>query len=168
MLEPSVAVKWGLQWNNGLYWHQISSHCKYIRYVLYWYCKVTILTSHKMVICRTLVWLCMIFMVWSMVEPMRMGLLHLQQGVLGGQDIISVGYLEDNKALKAHGGASTWLNHRVSTGWTKWFYSPRKCSVWTGSAGFCLGRLGARGILLVCGCRRVFCQPWRWLSSSCR
>ena len=54
-----------------------------------------------------------------MVEPMRMGLLHLQQGVLGGQDIISVGYLEDNKALKAHGGASTWLNHRVSTGWTK-------------------------------------------------
>ena len=47
-----------------------------------------------------------------MVEPMRMGLLHLQQGVLGGQDIISVGYLEDNKALKAHGGASTWLDHR--------------------------------------------------------
>ena len=41
-----------------------------------------------------------------------MGLLHLQQGVLGGQDIISVGYLEDNKALKAHGGASTWLDHR--------------------------------------------------------
>ena len=37
-----------------------------------------------------------------MVEPMRMGLLHLQQGVLGGQEIISVGYLEDNKALKAH------------------------------------------------------------------
>lgn len=44
-----------------------------------------------------------------MVEPMRMGLLHLQQGVWGGQDITSVGYLEDNKALKAHGGASTWL-----------------------------------------------------------
>ena len=41
-----------------------------------------------------------------------MGLLHLQQGVLGGQDITSVGYLEDNKALKAHGGASTWLDHR--------------------------------------------------------
>ena len=116
-----------------------------------------------MVTWRALVWLCMMFMVWSMVEPMRMGLLHLQKGVLGGQDIISVGYLEDIKALKAHGGASTWLNHRVSTGWTKWFYSPRKCSVWTGSAGFCLGRLGAKSILLVCGCRRVFCQPWRWL-----
>ena len=79
-----------------------------------------------------------------MVEPMRMGLLHLQQGVLGGQDIISVGYLEDNKALKAHGGASTWLNHRVSTGWTKWFYSPRKYSVWTGSKGFYIGRVEAK------------------------
>ena len=41
-----------------------------------------------------------------------MGLLGLQQGVLGGQDIIPVGYLEDNKALKGHGGASTWLDHR--------------------------------------------------------
>lgn len=40
------------------------------------------------------------------------GAVGLAQGVLGGQDIISVGYLEDNKALKAHGGASTWLNHR--------------------------------------------------------
>ena len=40
-----------------------------------------------------------------------MGLLHLQQGVLGGQDIISVGYLEDNKALKARGGLSTGLGH---------------------------------------------------------
>ena len=53
-------------------------------------------------------WLCMIFMVW----PMRMGLLGLRQGFWGGQRIISVGCLEDNKALKAHGGASTWLDHR--------------------------------------------------------
>ena len=42
---------------------------------------------------------------------MKMGLLGLQQGVLGGQDIISVGYLEDNKALKARGEISTGLGH---------------------------------------------------------
>ena len=34
--------------------------------------------------------------------------------------------------------------------------------MWTGKAGFCLGRFEAEGILLVCGCRRVYCQPWRW------
>ena len=47
-----------------------------------------------------------------MVEPMRMGLLGLRQGVWGGQRIISVGCLEDNKALEAREGVSTWLNHR--------------------------------------------------------
>ena len=119
------------------------------------HCKVTLLTLCKMVIWRTLVWLCMIFTVW----PLRMGLLGLRQGVWGGQRIISVGCLENNKALEAREGVSTWLNHRVSMGWTKWFYSSCKCSVWTGSTGFCLGRLGAKGILLVCGCRRAYCQP---------
>ena len=53
-------------------------------------------------------WLCMIFMVW----PMRMGLLGLRQGVWGGQRIISVGCLENNKALEAREGVSTWLDHR--------------------------------------------------------
>ena len=72
------------------------------------HCKVTLLTLCKMVIWRTLVWLCMIFMVW----PMRMGLLGLRQGVWGGQRIISVGCLENNKALEAREGVSTWLDHR--------------------------------------------------------
>ena len=53
-------------------------------------------------------WLCMIFMVW----PIRMGLLGLRQAVWGGQRIISVGCLEDNKALEAREGVSTWLDHR--------------------------------------------------------
>ena len=53
-------------------------------------------------------WLCMIFTVW----PIRMGLLGLRQGVWGGQRIISVGCLEDNKALEAREGGSTWLDHR--------------------------------------------------------
>ena len=30
------------------------------------------------------------------------------------------------------------------------------------SAAICLGRSRVRGSMLVCGCRRVFCQPWRW------
>ena len=37
-------------------------------------------------------WLCLIFMVLPMIKPMKVGLLGLQQGVLGGQEIISVGY----------------------------------------------------------------------------
>ena len=41
-----------------------------------------------------------------------MKLLGLQQGVLDGQGIISVGYLGDTKALKAPGGFSVWLHHR--------------------------------------------------------
>lgn len=43
---------------------------------------------------------------------MKMGQLSVWQGVLGRQGIISVGYLGDNKALKAPGGASVWLRHR--------------------------------------------------------
>lgn len=100
-------------------------------------------------------WLCMIFTVW----PMRMGLLGLRQGVWGGQRIISVGCLEDNKALKAHGGASTWLNHRVSTGWTKWLYSPRKCSVWTGSKGFYIGRVEAKRHIVGLWLQKGLYQP---------
>ena len=42
---------------------------------------------------------------------MKLGLLDLQQGVLGGQGIISVGYLRDKKALKAHGRLSIGLDH---------------------------------------------------------
>ena len=33
---------------------------------------------------------------------------------------------------------------------------------WGCSAAICLGRSRVRGSMLVCGCRRVFCQPWRW------
>ena len=69
------------------------------------HCKVTLLALHKMVTWRTLVWLCMIFTVW----PMRMGLLGLRQGVWGEQRIISVGCLENNKALEARERVSTWL-----------------------------------------------------------
>ena len=50
-------------------------------------------------------------MVLPMIKPMKVGLLGLQQGVLGGQEIISVGYQEDNKALKARGWLSIGLDH---------------------------------------------------------
>ena len=30
------------------------------------------------------------------------------------------------------------------------------------STAVCLGSSRVRGSMLVCGCRRVFCQPWRW------
>ena len=37
--------------------------------------KLSYLKRTKMVTWRTLVWLCMIFMVWPVFEPMKMGLL---------------------------------------------------------------------------------------------
>ena len=42
----------------------------------------------------------------------EVGLLGLRQGVWGEQRIISVGCLENNKALEAREGVSTWLDHR--------------------------------------------------------
>ena len=53
-------------------------------------------------------WLCMIFTVW----PMRLGCWACGRVFGGGQRIISVGCLEDNKALEAREGVSTWLDHR--------------------------------------------------------
>ena len=87
-----------------------------------------------------------------MVEPMRMGLLGLQQGVLGGQDIISVGYLEDNKALKARGWLSRGLDHSDLRDEQNGFIRHGNVQCGTGSAGFHLGRFEAKGIFLVCGC----------------
>ena len=40
------------------------------------------------------------------------GAVGLAQGVWGGQRIISVGCMENNKALEAREGVSTWLDHR--------------------------------------------------------
>ena len=57
-------------------------------------------------------WLCMFFMILPVVEPMRMGLLGLQQGVWGGQGDYLCRLFGDNKALKAPGGFSVWLHHR--------------------------------------------------------
>ena len=42
----------------------------------------------------------------------EVGLLGLRQGVWGEQRNISVGCLENNKALEAREGVSTWLDHR--------------------------------------------------------
>ena len=42
------------------------------------------------------------------------GAVGLAAGCLGGQRIISVGCLENNKALEAREGVSTWLDHRDS------------------------------------------------------
>ena len=56
-------------------------------------------------------------MVWPVVESMKMRLLGLQQDILDGQGIISVGYLGDNKALKAPGRLSTGLDHNDT--WNK-------------------------------------------------
>ena len=53
-------------------------------------------------------WPCMIFMVW----PMRLGCWACGRVFGGGQRIISVGCLENNKALEAREGVSTWLDHR--------------------------------------------------------
>ena len=49
----------------------------------------------------------------------------------------------------------------VQNGWKR-LDSPWECLGGAENAAFCLGRSRVRGSMLVCGCRRVFCQPWRW------
>ena len=83
------------------------------------------------------------------------GAVGLAQGVWGGQRIISVGCLEDHKALEAREGVSTWLDHR----WTKWLCSPRKCSVWTGSKGFYIGRVEAKRHIVGLWLQKGLYQP---------
>ena len=45
----------------------------------------------------------------------------------------------------------------------KWLDSPWECLSGTESTAVCLGRSRVRGCMLVCGCKRVFCKPWRGL-----
>ena len=91
--------KRGLPWNNGLNECQNPSFCKYIKLTLCSICKVTIPTLHEMIILRVLVRLYMIFMVWPVVEPIKMGCWAYGRVFWGGLWILSVGYLGNNKAL---------------------------------------------------------------------
>ena len=97
--------KRGLPWNNGLNRCQNPSFCKYIELTLCFICKVTIPTLHKMIILRVLVRLYMIFMVWPVVEPIKMGCWAYGRVFWGGLWILSVGYLGNNKGLKTRGGS---------------------------------------------------------------
>ena len=82
-----------------------SSFCKYIKLTLCFICKVTIPTLHKMIILRVLVRLYMIFMVWPVIEPIKMGCWAYGRVFWGGLWIIPAGYLGDNKGLKNRGGS---------------------------------------------------------------
>ena len=76
-----------------------SIFCKYIKLILHFVCKVIMPILHKMIILRVLVRLCMIFMVWLVVEPKRWGCWAYGRVFWGGLGIISVGYLGNNKVL---------------------------------------------------------------------
>ena len=58
-----------------------------------------------MIILRVLVRFYMIFMVWPVVEPIKMGCWAYGRVFWGGLWILSVGYLGNNKALYARGGS---------------------------------------------------------------
>ena len=68
------------------------------------------------------------------------------------REIISVGYLGNNKALKARGGISTGLGHSDTRDGRNGFIRRENAQCGTGSAGFYLDRFEAKGIFLVCGC----------------
>ena len=57
-----------------------------------------------MIILRVLVRFYMIFMVWPVVEPIKMGCWGYGRVFWGGLRIIPAGHLGDNKGLKARGG----------------------------------------------------------------
>ena len=77
----------------------------------------------------------------------------------GGQRIISVGCLEDNKALEAREGVSTWLDHRDPRDGRNGFVSVGTAQCGQEARGSTSVEKKQKGILLVCGCRRGFCQP---------
>ena len=58
-----------------------------------------------MIILRVLVRLYMIFMVWPVVEPIKMGCWAYGRVFWGGLRIIPAGHLGDNKGLKTRGGS---------------------------------------------------------------
>ena len=72
----------------------------------------------------------------------------------GGLWILSVGYLGDNKALKARGWLSRGLDHSDLRDEQNGFIRHGNVQCGTGSAGFYLGWLETKGIFLVCGCWR--------------
>ena len=109
-------------------------------------------------------WLCMIFTVW----PLRMGLLGLRQGVWGEQRIISVGCLENNKALEAREGVSTWLDHRDPRDGRNGFVRLENAQCGLEVQGSASADLKQKGILLVCGCRKGFTSHDGGILSSFR
>lgn len=113
-------------------------------------------------------WLRMIFMVLPVVEPMRMGLLGLWQGVWGGQRIISIGYLGNNKALKARGGLSIGSGHSVTRNRRNGFIRHGNAQCGLEAKGSIPAELRQKGILSVCGCRRGFASHDGGFSSSFR
>ena len=94
----------------------------------------------------------MIFMVCPVVEPKRWGCWAYGRVFWGGLWILSVGYLGDNKALKARGWLSRGLDHSDLRDEQNGFIRHGNVQCGTGSAGFHLGRFEAKGIFLVCGC----------------
>ena len=100
-------------------------------------------------------WLCMIFTVW----PMRMGLLGLRQGVWGGQRIISVGCLEDNKALEAREGVSTWLDHRDPQDGRNGFVRLENAQCGQEVQGFYIGRVEAKRHIVGLWLQKGLYQP---------
>ena len=137
-----------------------SIFCKYIKLILHFVCKVIMPILHKMIILRVLVRLYMIFMVWPVVEPKRWGCWAYGRVFWGGLRIIPTGYLGNNKALQARGR----VRHGRTIGSVGMdemaIFAEKNAQCGTGSAGFYLGRFEAKGILLVCDCWRVLCQPW--------
>ena len=102
-----------------------SIFCKYIKLILHFVCKVIMPILHKMIILRGLVRLCMIFMVWPVVEPKRWGCWAYGRvfWVNWGLSLLVIwGATRRYKPVEGFG----MVGPLDPLGWTKWLYSPKK------------------------------------------
>ena len=90
---------------------------------------------------------------------MRLGCWACGRVFGGGQRIISVGCLEDNKALEAREGVSTWLDHRDPRDGRNGFVRLENAQCGQEVQGFYIGRVEAKRHIVGLWLQKGLYQP---------
>ena len=114
-------------------------------------------------------WLCSLTLwkrgAWPTIEAAKDCVLVLVRGCLGRVGCVLDGCwaVWRRCVFRACEGLLLWVGYGMECAeWVEKTWFAVRMLEWGCSAAICLGRSRVRGSMLVCGCRRVFCQPWRW------
>ena len=99
--------------------------------------------------------------VWSTIEAMKGCVLVLARGCLGRVGCVLGGCWAVwwRCVFRACEGLLLWVGYGMCRMGGKDLIRRENVLDGAESAAICLGRSRVRGSMLVCGCRRVFCQP---------